>query len=216
MAGDTIIADSRFMIDVEYSLIIPAGAEEVFLSEVSMHGMDPEAFVIGDNGYAEDRARLGAADDTLEMVQVKTKDARLLWWSLPLLVLLAALFAVVRSAAPYIGDMYAPDTPNGRLLAYLYARQAAVIAVSGAISVLLASRLRSGFALWWLSHFAPKEQIGILLENLPHVSMLPMICGVLGLGFLIALPIAWLGARRRYHYAYHDTEKTKQGRGLVC
>ncbi len=213
MAGDTRIADSAFMIDIEYSLIIPAGAEELFLSEVSMLGIDPDAFVIGDNGYAEARVRLGAADDALEAIRAETKDALPLWWGLPLLVLLVTLFAVVWSAGSHVSAVYAVDTPSGRLLAYLFVQQAVIIAVSGVISVLLATQLRSGFALWWMSHFAPMTQVEVLAAYLPHASALPIIGVVLGLGLLIALPIAWLGAGRKYHYVYRDTAETKQGRG---
>lgn len=212
MAGDTIIADSAFMVDIEYSLIIPAGAEELFLSEVNMLGIDPDAFVIGDNGYAADRAMLGAADDALETVRVETKDALILWWSLPLLVLLTTLFAIVWSAKSHVSTVYAVDTPNGRLLAYLYIRQAVVIIVSGVISGVLAIQLRTPFALWWISLFAPEAQIGILITHLSHVSILPVIGGVLVLALLAALPVAWLGARRKYHYVYHNIVEAKQGR----
>ncbi|MBQ7322614.1 MAG: hypothetical protein IJW99_12590 [Clostridia bacterium] len=212
MAGDTRIADSAFMVDIEHSLIIPAGAEELFLSEVNMLGIDPDAFVIGDNGYAADHARLGAADDALETVRVETKDALILWWSLPLLVLLTALFAIVWSAKSHVSTVYAVDTPNGRLLAYLYARQAVIIIVSGLISGVLAIQLRAPFALWWMSLFAPEAQIGILITHLPHVSILPVIGGVLVLALLAALPVAWLGARRKYHYVYHNIVEAKQGR----
>ena len=207
MAGTGVFNDGAPVVDAKYSLIIPTGAEELFFSEARMYGIGRDYFLLGDSGYAADLAELGALDRAMEYVQAKnaTLQSVICWSSLGTVILI--MFALVWSAKSEINRSYGIDTPERTLLGYLYLRQVIVFLFGFAVSAGLLSVLYRPMVQWWLSRLVSRSVAEQLMTCLPsvvfHWSILLLCFAVCA---ILAFLTAWLGAGRKYHYVYHDTD----------
>ena len=207
MAGTAVLNDDDPVVDAKYSLIIPTGAEELFFSEARMYGIGRDYFLLGDSGYAADLAELGALDRAMEYVRAKNAALQsVICWSFLGTVILI-MFALVWSAKSEINRSYGIDTPKRTLLGYLYLRQVMVLLFGFAVSSGLLSVLYRPMLQWWLSRLVSCSVAEQLMACLPsvvfHWSILLLCFAVCA---ILAFLTAWLGAGRKYHYVYHDTD----------
>lgn len=203
--GGTLVNDSATVVDAKYSLIIPTGAEDLFFSEARMYGMGQNNFLLGDSGYAADLEQLGELDRAMESVREQnvTIASACCWIVLGIVILL--LFALTWSAKGEINSLYAIDTANRKLFLHLYLRQGGVILLGSAVSVGLLSAFQRPIVLWWLSRFVSRPLAEQLMTYLPSAILDWGTCIlVFAICALLAVPMAWLGTRRKYHYVYHD------------
>ena len=210
ISGSTILNDSATVVDAKYSLIIPAGAEELFFSEARMYGMGREHFLIGDSGYATELAKMGELDRAME--SVRDQNAAIVpiccWSALGAVAL--SLFALTWSAKGEINRSYGIDTARGTLFWYLYLRQGVVILPGFMISACLLSVLYRPMAQWWLSRFVSRSLAEQLIAYLPSTSPgWGIWLSVFAICAILAVPLSWLGTGRKYHYVYHDTRGSK-------
>ena len=198
-------ADSSAFVDARYALLIPVDAEAAFYAESTVLGFPQKYFAFGDSGYAEETAVYSELDAAMEQVKEDNRTILIMVLSVSSVLAVIAFALLVRSAKGEIERVYTVDTSESRLFRYLFLRQGGVLLCSCCLAALLISPLRAPMSQGWLSFSADISTAEELLRFLPSPHTW-VIYEILAVSVVVMAGLAWLGAKRKYHFVYHDRE----------